>query len=140
MPRDNPTFRIGACEENAYQVMQLERNAKAAAKAMAEPDIPETTTGAFADATELEDDARRLLVSIRSAAHPQAVTFRVKATITCAGLLKRYLKDRGISAKPKTRLQLDGEDLEGDKTLAIALEDADFDDDEEDVQLDVAGL
>lgn len=133
---------LAACEENAYQVMLVERQAEAAAKAVAatEPPLAESSTGASGETKDDEDEARRLAVTIRSAVHPQPVTFRVKATITCSALLKRYLKDRAITAKGNVRLQLDGEDLDGDATLAQALEDADFDDDEEEVQLDVAGL
>lgn len=133
---------VAACEENAYQVMLVERQAEAAAKAVAatEPALAESSTGASGEAKEDEDEVKRLGVTIRSATHPQPVTFRVKATITCGALLKRYLKDRAITAKGNTRLQFDGEDLDGDVTLTQALEDADFDDDEEEVQLDVAGL
>jgi hypothetical protein len=101
---------------------------------------PESSHGPSTEAKEAEDDVRRLAVSIRSAVHPQPVTFRVRATMTVASLLKRYLGNSGISSKLSTRLQLDGEDLDSGKTLAAVLSDADFDDDEEDVQLDVAGL
>jgi len=81
-----------------------------------------------------------IFVEICIVEHPQPVTFRVRVTMTIASLLKRYLGNNGISPKPNTRLQLDGEDLDGEKTLAAVLNDADFDEDEEDVQLDVAGL
>ena len=101
---------------------------------------PEPSHGQSAETKEADDDVRRLAVSIRSAAHPQPVTFRVRATMIVATLLKRYLSNIGISAKPSTRLQLDGEDVDGEGTLAAVLSAADFDDDEEDVQLDVAGL
>jgi len=68
------------------------------------------------------------------------VTLRVRATMTIASLLKRYLSSNGIPSNPSTRLQLDGEDLDAEKTLAVVLSDADFDEEEEDIQLDVAGL
>lgn len=130
-----------ACEENAYQVIVDERRQAAMARAVEEAQPPpEPSHGASGEAQETDDDVRRLVVSIRSAAHPQPVTFRVRVTMTIASLLKRYLSNNGISPKPNTRLQLDGEDLEGEKTLAAVLSDADFDEDEEDVQLDVAGL
>lgn len=127
-----------ACEENAYQVIVEERRQAAMARAVAEAQPPPEPS--HGPSTEAEDEVRRLAVSIRSAAHSQPVIFRVRATMTIASLLKRYLTASGISSKPSNRLQLDGEDLEEEKTLAAVLNDADFDDDEEDIQLDVAGL
>lgn len=118
--------------------MVHERKLAASASAAAEPAVPESATGTSRDVQETE--AKKMAVSIRSANHPQPVTFRVKVSITCGALLKRYLKDRGLSGKATTRLQIDGEDLDGEQTVAGALEAADFDDDEEEVQLDVAGL
>lgn len=118
-----------------------ERRQAAMARAIEEAQPPpESSHELSTQAKEAEDDVRKLAVSIRSASHPQPVTFRIRTTMTIASLLKRYLSNTGISPKSSTRLQLDGEDLDGEKTLATVLSDAEFEDDEEDVQLDVAGL
>lgn len=142
-----------ACDENTYNTLLDERRAAAAlaAERKAADDLArEVAAAATGNAHDDEaDGGRRIKVTLRSAAHPQPVVLRIKASNTCGWLLKRYLKERPApdGHKGNIRLQFDGEDLDagdgGVRSLKDALADADFDLDDEDdneVQLDVAGL
>ncbi|KAF8307242.1 hypothetical protein DL93DRAFT_141719 [Clavulina sp. PMI_390] len=138
---------LTACSENTYKLMEEERQREQEAAAQHPVDhsvsAPRQTTDADGEVGGVEGDGeevRRIAVSLRSASHPQSITFRVRLTLSVGTLLKRYLKDRGAAAGAKTRVQLDGEDLKSDATLATVLEEAGFDEDEEEVQLDVVGL
>lgn len=131
-----------ACDENTHKTLQHERRlaAEAKLKEAAESPPPPNVNSRESQPPENGGAARKIAISIRSSVNRDPIVLRVKTSITMANLLKHFMKELGKAPTAKTRLQFDGEDVDTESTLAAVMEAADFDEDEEEIQFDVAGL
>ncbi|KDQ11138.1 hypothetical protein BOTBODRAFT_35672 [Botryobasidium botryosum FD-172 SS1] len=115
-----------AYESGAYEYIKAQR--QAASEAPKKP-TAEELDGIQEIMQEEDHVASRLKLSFRSARFTKPTTLSVKATATCASIVEKYLRAVDVKdvAKGKVHLEIDGEALDGESSIADAdLEDGDL--------------